>query len=269
MTKLKYPVLMVHGMGFRDSRHIGYWGRIPKALEREGCTVFFGGQDSNGTVEDNAVYLAEKIKATAREHGIQKFNVIAHSKGGLDIRYAISHLGMEQYIASVSTISTPHNGSLTVDRLMRFPQPLIRMIGGCSDLWLRLCGDKKPNAYRVFQSLTTEHARKFNQENPDAEGIYYQSFAFTFKTAFSDIMLWFPHFVVKIFEGENDGLLAPRAVQWTNFRGVYKSNSNRGISHCDEVDMRRFRFTKKQGDGISDIVDFYTALIHELAEKGY
>lgn len=33
MERLKYPLLMVHGMGFRDNRVISYWGRIPKALE--------------------------------------------------------------------------------------------------------------------------------------------------------------------------------------------------------------------------------------------
>lgn len=30
--KLKYPVLLVHGMGFRDSKRISYWGRIPAKL---------------------------------------------------------------------------------------------------------------------------------------------------------------------------------------------------------------------------------------------
>lgn len=41
MERLKYPLLMVHGMGFRDNRVIGYWGRIPKALEKCGAEVFF------------------------------------------------------------------------------------------------------------------------------------------------------------------------------------------------------------------------------------
>ena len=40
MIDLRYPILLVHGMGFRDYKHVGYWGRIPKALERKGCTVY-------------------------------------------------------------------------------------------------------------------------------------------------------------------------------------------------------------------------------------
>lgn len=45
-------MVMVHGMGFRDSKRINYWGRIPKMLEEKGVKVFYGNQDSNGTVEE-------------------------------------------------------------------------------------------------------------------------------------------------------------------------------------------------------------------------
>ena len=50
----KYPILMVHGMGYRDHKHLGYWGRIPKVLEANGARVYFSGPDSNGSVESNA-----------------------------------------------------------------------------------------------------------------------------------------------------------------------------------------------------------------------
>lgn len=33
---MKYPILLVHGMGFRDDRKIGYWGRIPDVLKNNG-----------------------------------------------------------------------------------------------------------------------------------------------------------------------------------------------------------------------------------------
>lgn len=38
---------------------------------------------------------------------------------------------------------------------------------------------------------------------------------------------------------------------------------------ADEIDLRRRAFTKKQGEGISDIVDFYIAMIRDLAAMGY
>ena len=269
MINLKYPVLLVHGMGFRDDKHLGYWGRIPNALKNEGCSVFFGNQDSNGTIEDNGRFLAERIKSIIEETGSEKLNVIAHSKGGLDIRYAISSLHMDRYIASLSTVSTPHNGSYTMDKIMSLPRWMIKLIAFGSDTWLRILGDKQPNAYRVFESFTTKNAEKFNKNNPDSPAVYYQSYAFTFSTPFSDSLEWFQHFVVKCIEGENDGLLTPRAVRWGNFRGVYTGATNRGISHADEIDLRRRPFTDKKGEGISDIVNFYLELVRELEKMGY
>ena len=89
------------------------------------------------------------------------------------------------------------------------------------------------------------------------------------KSPFSDIIMFFPCLAVNLIEGKNDGLLTPDAVRWGDFRGIYKSNSGRGISHCDEVDMRRRRLTKRQGDGISDMPEFYCSIVKELQEKGF
>ncbi len=266
---LKYPVLLVHGMGFRDSGHINYWGRIPAKLEENGCKVYYGNQDSNGTIESNGKFLSEKIKEIVEETGASRLNVIAHSKGGLDMRYAISTLKMSKYIASLTTISTPHHGSLTVDKLLQLPEFIIKFVAGCSDLWLRICGDKNPDAYAVFQTFTTDAAEEFNRNNPDEPEVYYQSYAFIMKHVWSDMLMFVPGMVVKFFEGPNDGLLAPRAVEWTNFRGIMTGSSGRGISHCDEVDLRRRKLTGRQGEGIGDITEFYVNVVKELGEMGF
>lgn len=266
---LKFPVLLVHGMGFRDSRHINYWGRIPDKLEESGCKVYYGNQDSNGTIESNGRFLAGRIKEIIDETGASKLNIIAHSKGGLDIRYAISSLKMSEYVASLTTISTPHHGSLTIDRLFKLPRFMIKIAALCSDIWLGICGDRNPNAYEVFRTFTTEAAEEFNRNNPDAPDVYYQSYAFIMKHVWSDMFMCVPGMVVKFFEGPNDGLLAPRAAEWTNFRGVFTGSSNRGISHCDEVDLRRKRLTRKRGNGISDITEFYVSVVNDLRDKGF
>ena len=52
------------------------------------------------------------------ETGAEKVNIIAHSKGGLDSRYAISCLGMDKYVATLTTINTPHYGCDMVDYLL-------------------------------------------------------------------------------------------------------------------------------------------------------
>ena len=44
-----------------------------------------------------------------------KFNIIAHSQGGLDARYLATVLGESHRIASITTISTPHHGTVVSD----------------------------------------------------------------------------------------------------------------------------------------------------------
>ena len=261
---MPYPILLIHGMGFRDSRLFNYWGRVPKMLKRMGFQVYYGGQDSNGTTEKNGEVIAERIEKIVTETGCGKLNIIAHSKGGMDARYAISTLGMGKYVATLTTLSTPHHGSVTVDKLMKAPDILVRFTAKCSDLWLRILGDKYPDAYTVFHSFTTAEAEKFNAANPDHEGVRYRSYAFVMKNAWSDILMWFPYLVVKHFEGENDGLLPPRAVRWGEFMGVMKSVNGRGISHCDEVDMRRLKLSNQKDEGVSDILEVYKEIAEDL-----
>lgn len=48
--------------------------------------------------------------------------------------------------------------------------------------------------------------------------------------------------------------------------GVYKGGGRRGISHCDEVDLRRRRMDVS-GEG--DITDFYLHIVSDLKKKGF
>jgi triacylglycerol lipase len=265
---LKYPVLLVHGMGFRDNSIISYWGRVPKTLKKMGCDIHYGHQDSSGSVEGNGEKIAARIDEILKKTNAEKVNIIAHSKGGLDCRYAISTLGMGDRVASLTTLATPHHGSKCVDILLKLPDFLVRVAGFCTDCWFRIIGDKKPEAYKVFHLFTTEGARKFNIENPDCPEVFYQSYAFVMKNPFSDIFMWFPNLAVRIIEGENDGLLVPDSVKWGEFKGIYRGVGRRGISHCDEVDMRRMRFSRKKGDGVSDIIDVYKTIVTGLQSKG-
>ena len=267
--KMKYPLLLIHGMGFRDYKYINYWGRIPKALEEHGARIFYGGQDSNGSIESNARQLEKTVNAVLKTTGADKINIIAHSKGGLEARYLISTLGYGDKIASLTTIATPHNGSVTVDKLMTVPQLPVKI--GCKavDMWFRLLGDRSPDTYSAINAFKTDNAASFNAANPDNDKVYYQSYACVMKKCTSDIFMGITWLAVNHFEGENDGLLAPRAVKWTNFRGVYSGSSGRGISHCDEVDMRRHKLSDKNDGDISDICQLYITIAEDLKSKGF
>ncbi len=120
---------MLHGVGFRDLKYLNYWGRIPRELIRNGATVYYGNQEAWGTIEANAKDVKNKIFEIRGTTGVEKVNIIAHSKGGLDARYTISALDMDEYVASLTTISTPHRGSFIVDSADKLPDGLIRFIG--------------------------------------------------------------------------------------------------------------------------------------------
>ncbi|MBQ9605483.1 MAG: triacylglycerol lipase, partial [Firmicutes bacterium] len=61
LCKTKYPILMVHGVGFRDLRYFNYWGRIPNELEANGAKVFYGNQEGWATTPYNAEILKDSI----------------------------------------------------------------------------------------------------------------------------------------------------------------------------------------------------------------
>lgn len=266
---LKYPVLLVHGMGFRDDLPFAYWGRIPKVLEDAGVQVFFGNQDGLGNIEENAEIVKKAILETLDITGAEKVNIIAHSKGGLDSRYAIANLGMAEKVASLTTIATPHNGSKTVDFLLKLPDFIVRIVAVIGNLWYKRFGDKKPDCYRVFHSFKTENAVRFNQNTKDCEAVYYQSYASVMKNCTSDVFLWLPNLLVKWIEGENDGLLTPESVKWGEYKGVIRSEGRRGISHLDQIDLRRRPLVFVSGEKKTDIPGFYTGLVRQLSDMGY
>lgn len=269
----RYPILLLHGLGFHDRLPIHYyWGRIPRMLRKHGARVFFGNQDGNATVAVNARALVPVVRHILRETGAEKINIIAHSKGGLEARYLVSVLGLGDVIASVTTLSTPHHGSPTVDWLMAHCRMPLRV--GCTlfDGLRFILGDGKPNTYAVLNMLTTEKMRRFNRYVPDDPRVFYRSYAFIMRHSRSDPLMWLPHRIVAHFEGENDGLLSPKDTCWTNFRGVYTSTGGRGISHPDETDYRCISFTKKlpaHPGEISDMAQFYVGLVEELKRRGF
>jgi triacylglycerol lipase len=67
-------------------------GTYPETNGKNGVKVYYGGTDAWGTIENNAQKIKEKIEAIVKKDGVEKFNVIAHSRGGLEARYLISSL---------------------------------------------------------------------------------------------------------------------------------------------------------------------------------
>lgn len=262
----RYPILLIHGTGYRDWKRLGYWGRIPKALEARGARIYFGGQDGWATVEDNAGVLARRVEGVLAETGAEKLHLIAHSKGGLEARLLASSMGLGGRIASVTTISTPNHGSRTMDAIWRFPRWLLKTAGVFVNGFYRLAGDERPDFYGVCRQFTTAWAEEFNRRNPDARGVLYRSYAGAMESWRGDVFMWWQNLIIGRVEGENDGLVTVESARWTGFRGVWRGVGRRGMSHMDEIDFRR-RPLRRRGRQ-TDVVERYVEMVAELRTLG-
>lgn len=269
VCQTKYPLLLVHGAGFRDLKIPVYWGRIPRVLRTHGAAVFHGEQDCWASTETNAHALCERIDAILGETGAEKVNILAHSKGGLEARMAASSLGYADKIASITTIGTPHRGSRTFTIFLRAPRVFFSIAAFAVNNWIRLVGDKKPDFQRVCEEFATTHMERFNEQNPDMPGVYYQSVAGVMRHPFSDINLSTANFVLNRIEGPNDGLVSLHSAAWGERCIEIRGNTRRGISHLDEIDFRRRPLSKKDGEDVKEITDFYVWLVSDLVERGF
>ena len=260
LCKTKYPLLFVHGVFFRDSKHFNYWGRIPKELEENGARIFYGDHQSAASVADSGRELADRILQICEETGCEKVHVIAHSKGGLDTRYAISCLGMDKYVASLTTINTPHRGCIFADYLLnQIPQNIKQRVARTYNKTLKKLGDENPDFLAAVTDLTASACEQFNREVPDADGVYYQSVGSKLNHASGGrFPLNFSHFLVKYFDGPNDGLVAVSSFPWGMNYTFLTTCGKRGISHGDMIDLNR--------ENISgfDVREFYVQLVHKL-----
>lgn len=263
VCKTKYPLVLVHGVGFRDLKYINYWGRIPNELLRNGATVYYGNQEAWGTVEYNAQDIKDKILKIVKETGTEKVNIIAHSKGGLDARYMISRLEMGNYVASLTMMSSPHRGCKFVDVACKIPDKVYKAIARLVDKYYRFLGDKNPDFYTASRQFATFHSEKFNEEVKDVDKVYYQSYATVVKNFFSDYMVTLPYILVKLTEGENDGLVAINSAKWGEFKGILRNKYWRGISHGDIIDLRRDDYRG------FDVVEKYVEIVSKLKNQGY
>ena len=259
----RYPLLLVHGIGFRDLRYFNYWGRITRELKRNGAVIYYGNQEALGTIAYNAEDIRKRILQIREETGAEKVNIIAHSKGGLDARCAITTLGMSPYVASLTTMNTPHRGCRFVDYACRLPEGFYRFVAGCFDRTFARFGDKSPDFYTATHQFSTEASARFNENTPDMPGVYYQSYTSKMRNPFSHLLLSIPYCLIRPLEGENDGLVSVESAKWGEFRGAFSNQRLRGISHGDIIDLTRQDYRS------FDVLETYVRIVAELKEKGF
>ncbi|MCM1267742.1 MAG: triacylglycerol lipase [Bacteroidales bacterium] len=265
LCETKYPLLLVHGVFFRDFRFFNYWGRIPYALKQNGAMICYGSQQSAASVADCGQELTERIRAIVQETGCEKVNIIAHSKGGLDSRYAISACGAAPYVASLTTINTPHRGCIFADYLLeKIPEKVQKSVARKYNAALKKFGDSAPDFLAAVRDLTASACALRNEKLPDSPEVYYQSVGSKMNCASSGrfpLNMAYP--LVKHFDGANDGLVSMESARWGEHFTELTTSEGRGISHGDMIDLNRENIAG------FDVQEFYVNLIAGLKKRGY
>ncbi len=109
-------------------------------------------------------------------------NIVAHSMGGLDARYLISHMSFSR-VASLTTIATPHRGSSFMDYIQErlgigmkldefdpVSQSLMQR-GLHSNSRKKLL--PRPD-YPAFGNLTRNYCSIFNELTPNDPNVFYR-----------------------------------------------------------------------------------------------
>lgn len=260
-----YPIVLVHGVFFRDIKYLNYWGRIPRFLKQRGAEIYYGNQESAQSVEYCGQQLAANIKEIVQQTNCKKVNIIAHSKGGLDSRYAISNCGLDEYVVSLTTINTPHNGCIFANYLLKkAPKKLVNQVEKMYNGTFKKFGDKNPDFLLSVNNLSDEACRELNMKMPNKEGVYYQGVTSYVGTATSGkfpLNISYP--IVKHFDGRNDGLVSVESASYFKNTVVVTPKGRRGISHADMIDLNRENI-----DGF-DVRQFYQELIMDLKNQGF
>ncbi len=265
ICKTKYPILLLHGVFFRDFRYFNYWGRIPGELKKNGATIYYGNQQSAESVVISGKTIANKIKEICEKEGCEKVNIIAHSKGGLDARWAISKEGMADYVASLTTINTPHRGCLFAEYLLsKIPAKRQNQIASIYNEILTKLGDTNPDFLTSVNDLTVESMKKFNQEVLDSPKVYYQSVGSKMNRRHGGkFPLKYSYKLVKQYDGNNDGLVGQDSCPWGQKFQFLTTKHGRGISHGDMIDLYKENLKE------FDVREFYVQLVKGLKDQGF
>ena len=253
----KYPIVMAHGIAAKQARIMNAFGKIGDELGRAGYKVYIADTDGFGTIEGNAAQLRDFILRVLAEENAEKVNIIAHSKGGLDSKHMITELGMEDKVASLTTLCTPHKGSIIASWIWKLPMWLKRYFAFFINLFYKIVfGDKNPDALTACDQL---RARDESEETLQfSYKVYCQSYSTLIEQVSDCFIMALPMEFQRHFEHlESDGLVAEESTKFGNYRGKCLDIP---VSHVQIIDL----FSKKSQK--EKIYEFYKGVAKELSE---
>jgi triacylglycerol lipase len=220
-----FPIVLAHGVARFDilrqlvhdelnlppnplEDELQYFKNVRTFLNQNGFSqVSNSNVEFAGSLETRAAELKNDVESVLAQTGAEKAHIIAHSMGGLDARMMIVDLGMADRVASLTTIGTPHLGTVLANRVLGF--------GG--RLLIKALQDAIKLDLDGFKDLTTATCDAFNRRARDDEAkndVVYQVFSSYEEGAQMFLPLFGSWALIRSIEGRNDGLVSVRSQMW-------------------------------------------------------
>jgi triacylglycerol lipase len=235
-------IVLVHGiLGFREKFGIQYFRGVAQHFTEKGHKVIAPILDPTQGIEYRGGQLRDQINAALADGCIdpaQKTHIIAHSMGGLDSRWMLSPVNPNRIAApirSLTTISTPHQGSPIAD-LVDAPEklaPFGQLPFGPHPNLLQPALDALGISLDGLRNLTTAYCKQFSATYTDNPAVAYFSVAGAGRSGLLETcapFLLFHQYIRALTGQANDGLVTVASAQW----GQFDANTW-SADHADEV----------------------------------
>ena len=250
------PVVLHHGMfGFGGLQagpiQLSYFRGIDHAIAAKGHPLIVSRVHPTAGIATRA----RQLKATILRHrdllaaSGGKVIVIGHSMGGLDARYMISKLGMDDRVAALLTVTSPHRGSPFANWCLKH---LANRLGAYK--FLNFLGLDTQGG----NDLTTESCCRFNEEVPDAPGVKY------FSIGAARPWHKIPPFALPAYrivydaEGDNDSLVSTTSSVWGKHLGVWPADHFHTINKRWVIELK---------DPTGDIAPYWVRALGQVLEE--
>lgn len=167
-----------------------YFHGAPRLLQDMGFSVIVPDTPWGEPIGRRSAFLAEALKDCEGP-----LHLVGHSMGGVDARHYITHHGGHAKVASLTTLSSPHRGSILATQVMADPFSPWRRIPSVAD-------------------LTREAMARFNRDTPDMPGIVYRSY--TAARPLDEHPWWVRPYGrrIAVAEGDNDAQVSVSSARW-------------------------------------------------------
>jgi triacylglycerol lipase len=235
-------IVLVHGiLGFREKFGIEYFRSVVEHFQEKGLRVIAPVLDPTQGIEFRGGQLRDQINAAFANGALdptQPTHIMAHSMGGLDGRWMLSPVNpnrIQARIRSLTTISTPHQGSPIAD-LIDSPErlaPFGELPFGPHPNLLQPALDALGISLNGLRNLTTASCQRFSATFTNDPVVAYFSVGGAGRSDFpftSRFFFLFHQYISALTGQANDGMVTVQSAQWGRFDG----NTWPG-DHADEV----------------------------------